>query len=180
MRPCEDLVIVRLPSGYTRPRRDLLRDATDRWGPLKTAIPGVRMTLDALQQFSRDLLVICHWRIVLGALAYRRDYYDPGLLKMTDVGVVLRRLGLGTALVQAAIRVACEQRRGITLNPIDDAARAFFARWGMHERREGDQVHLELSADEVHALAEKGPSIPLVDEPPLPDRSGSGTGGTFR
>ncbi len=181
MFPYEDLVIVRLPSGYSRFRRNLLRDATGRWGPLKAAVPGVRMTLDALQQFSRPLLVIGQQRTVQGALAYRKDYYDPRLLKVTDIGVVLQGLGLGTALVQAAIQVACEQRCGLTLYPIDGVARAFFERWGMHERWEGgSQLHLDLRADEVYALAGDGPGIPLVDELPLPETVGPGTGGGIR
>ncbi len=138
-------------------RRSFSREIDRLIGENRRADQGVDTGLvrakEALDDEKDHLLVIrSRWGELLGSLSY--TFPDATTLRVDDIGLVLRRCGLGTRLMAAVAGIALGGNRKVILTA-EKGGRGFFESLGLRlleEYHDGNAV-LELSGDRLQSLA---------------------------
>jgi GNAT superfamily N-acetyltransferase len=145
--------IAHLSKGDTKKRRALVKDAIDQWDGVKYMDSGIECALDAVKQVADHLLVVQEPRgALMGALSYNREYPGACTMRVSHIGVLEKRAGLGSLLMRRLAGIAADRGCGVRLYALDNAV-PFFERIGMRERRENSHTFYEYTRDEAFAFA---------------------------
>lgn len=146
--------IAHLSKGHTKKRRALVKDAIDQWDGIKYMDSGAECALDAVKHVADHLLVMQEPTGALkGALSYNRESPGARTMRVSHIGVVEKRAGLGSLLMRRLAGIAADRGCGVRLYALDSAV-PFFEGIGMREVRENSHTFYEYTRDEAWTFAQ--------------------------